>query len=80
VPIVASAAGAIPEVVGDGPALLVAPDDHFALANAVVQVLDDGAMAAAMGAAGRERARTFSWDRSAERLEAVYDAALAGRA
>jgi len=80
VPIVASAAGAIPEVVGDGPALLVAPGDHFALANAVVQVLDDGAMSQAMGAAGRERARTFSWDRSAERLAAVYDAALAERA
>ena len=70
--------GGVPEVAWQ--LLRRLPDDHFALANALVQVLDDGAMAAAMGAAGRERALTFSWDRSAERLEAVYAAALAGRA
>ena len=81
VPIVATAAGAIPEVVGDGPALLVAPDDHDALANAIVQRprrrRDGGG-----DGRGRPRARaaTFSWERSAERLEAVYDAVLAERA
>ena len=32
-----------------------------------------------MGAAGRERARAFSWERSAATLEAVYDEVLAGR-
>jgi glycosyltransferase involved in cell wall biosynthesis len=31
-----------------------------------------------MGAAGRQRAQAFSWDRSAARLEAVYDAVLGG--
>ena len=79
VPIVASAAGAIPEVVGEGPALLIAPRDPAALAAAIVRVLDDRAAAAAMAAAGRERARAFSWERSAATLEGVYDEVLAGR-
>jgi glycosyltransferase involved in cell wall biosynthesis len=32
-----------------------------------------------MAAAGRERARAFSWERSAAKLERVYDEVLAGR-
>jgi glycosyltransferase involved in cell wall biosynthesis len=79
VPIVASAAGAIPEVVGDGPALLVPPRDPAALATAVNRVLDDHDAARAMAAAGRARARAFSWERSAAKLERVYDEVLADR-
>jgi glycosyltransferase involved in cell wall biosynthesis len=79
VPIVASTAGAIPEVVGDGPALLVPPYDPMALAGAINRVLADPDAAAAMGAAGRERATAFSWERSAATLERVYDEVLAGR-
>jgi glycosyltransferase involved in cell wall biosynthesis len=78
VPIVASTAGAIPEVVGDGPALLVPPRDPDALAGALVRVLRDRDAAAAMGAAGRDRAAAFSWDRSAAILEQVYDEVLDG--
>jgi glycosyltransferase involved in cell wall biosynthesis len=77
VPIVASTAGAIPEVVGDGPALLVAPGDPPALAAALTRVLADDDAARAMAAAGRDRARAFSWERSAERLAEVYAEALA---
>jgi glycosyltransferase involved in cell wall biosynthesis len=79
VPIVASAVGAIPEVVGDGPALLVPPYDPAALATAINRVLADREAARAMAAAGRERARAFSWERSAATLEGVYDEVLAGR-
>jgi glycosyltransferase involved in cell wall biosynthesis len=79
VPIVASAVDAIPEVVGDGPALLVPPYDPGAVAAAINRVLTDRDAAAAMGAAGRERARAFSWERSAAMLAAVYDEVLAGR-
>ena len=79
VPIVASAAGAIPEVVGDGPALLVPPRDPVALAAAINRVLGDHAAARRMGAAGRARAGAFSWERSARTLAAVYDEVLAGR-
>jgi glycosyltransferase involved in cell wall biosynthesis len=79
VPIVASDVDAIPEVVGDGPALLVPPDDPGAVAAAVNRVLADAGLAAAMGAAGRERATVFSWERSAGILDGVYDEVLARR-
>jgi glycosyltransferase involved in cell wall biosynthesis len=79
VPIVASAVDAIPEVVGDGPALLVPPSDPAALATAINRVLADRDAAHAMAAAGRERAGAFSWERSAETLATVYDEVLAGR-
>jgi glycosyltransferase involved in cell wall biosynthesis len=77
VPVVASAVDAIPEVVGDGPALLVPANDPAALATAINRVLGDRDAAAAMAAAGRERARMFSWERSAATLARVYDEVLA---
>ena len=57
VPVVATAAGAIPEVVGDG-ALLVAPGDVDALAGAMSGVLDGGADVDELVARGRRRSAT----------------------
>lgn len=76
VPIVASAVDAIPEVVGDGPALLLPPNDPATLATAINRVLGDRDAATAMAAAGRERACMFSWERSAATLAGVYDEVL----
>lgn len=76
-PIVASRVGAIPEVVGgSGAALLVPPADPAAIAEAVCALLAEPARRAAMGAAGRERARDFSWEASGRRLAAVYERIL----
>jgi glycosyltransferase involved in cell wall biosynthesis len=76
-PIVASAVGAIPEVVGSGgAALLVPPADPAAIYEAVSALLTDPGRCAAMGAAGRERARDFSWEVSGRRLAAVYERVL----
>ncbi|HET9700207.1 MAG TPA: glycosyltransferase [Burkholderiales bacterium] len=76
-PIVASAVGAIPEVLGEGGAgVLVAPADPAAIAGAVAPLLADAGRRAAMGAAGRLRARDFSWEASGRRLAAVYDRVL----
>lgn len=76
-PIVASAVGAIPEVLGEGGAgVLVAPADPVAIAEAVTALLADAGRRAAMGAAGRLRARDFSWEASGRRLSAVYDRVL----
>lgn len=75
-PVVANAAGALPEVVGtDGSAgRLVAPRDPRALAEAVRDLLADPARLAAMGRAARARiVSTFRWDAAAARLAAVLE-------
>ena len=59
VPVVATTAGAIPEVVGDA-ALVVAPRDAQALAEALLAAATDAATRARLIAAGREQARLFS--------------------
>jgi glycosyltransferase involved in cell wall biosynthesis len=75
-PVVATTAGALPEVCGDG-ADLVAPGDELALASALARVIGDGDHRAALAARGRRRAADFSWDRCAEGLRAVYAAVVA---
>jgi glycosyltransferase involved in cell wall biosynthesis len=73
VPVVASATGGLPEVVSDGlTGLLVPPADASALAEAVVRVLRDRDLAAAMGRAGRDRSRLFTAERMLRGYEAVY--------
>ena len=87
--VVATATGGIPEVVVDGGTGVLVPieqaDDGTgtpldpeayvaAFAEALTSVLSDPDRAAAMGRAGRERARqSFSWAAIAERTVAVYD-------
>jgi len=75
-PIVASAVGAIPEVVGRDAGLLVPPADPPAIAAAVESLIADPARSSQMGRAGRERARKFSWEASGERLAALYERVL----
>ncbi|MDT7551082.1 MAG: hypothetical protein QOE84_3476 [Actinomycetota bacterium] len=78
-PLVATTAGALPEVVGpDGvTALHVPPGDPEALAAAIARVLDDDALAARLGAAGRQRVLDrFTWRAVAEQTVAWYRASL----
>ena len=70
-PVVAARAGAIPEVVGDA-ALLVESADIDALAGALSLVFANDEKVAAMKAAGRKRATTFTWDRTVEATVAGY--------
>lgn len=70
-PVVTSDAGAIPEVAGDA-AILVDPLDMSALAQAMSQVAGDTALADALRAKGRERAKQFTWQRTAKLTEDVY--------
>jgi glycosyltransferase involved in cell wall biosynthesis len=77
-PVVATRASAVPEVVADGETgLLADPGDDAAVAAAVNALLADPGRRRALGEAGLHRARTqFSVARMAERTHAVYDAVL----
>jgi alpha-1,3-rhamnosyl/mannosyltransferase len=71
VPIVATRAASIPEVVGDA-GLLVDANDEEALAAAMTRVVDDAGLAETLRTAGMTRAATFSWERTARATRDVY--------
>jgi glycosyltransferase involved in cell wall biosynthesis len=81
-PIVATRAGAIPEVVVDGETgLLAPPRDPDSLATAILRVLRNPDRAAAMGRAGRERlGRSFSIEEEVRAHAALYEELLLRRA
>jgi glycosyltransferase involved in cell wall biosynthesis len=74
-PVIASAAGSLPEVVGEA-GVLVAPDDDDAWRAAVERMYDDDALCASLADAGRARAMSFSWQRAAAETAAVHRACL----
>jgi L-malate glycosyltransferase len=78
-PIVASRVGGIPEVVVDGATgLLVPPRDPDSLAEAIVRLLEDRALAARLAGAGLARVRErFTVDRMVDETLDVYRRALA---
>jgi glycosyltransferase involved in cell wall biosynthesis len=78
VPVVATAAGSLPEVLGDA-ALLVPVGQPAALAAAIDRVLTDDALRARLIEAGRRRAAAFSWRSSGDALMATYGAMIAAR-
>jgi glycosyltransferase involved in cell wall biosynthesis len=64
-PTVTSSVSSLPEVAGDA-ALMVDPHDTAALTDALARLLADDALRDRLRAAGRERARRFSWARTAQ--------------
>ena len=78
VPVVATAAGAVPEVVGDG-AWLVEAGDADALAGRLVHATDGGTEVDALVARGKARSATFTWERCAAGLAELYRDAAADR-
>ena len=75
VPVACSNASSLPEVAGDA-ALLFDPQDERAIAAAIERLLGDRAHAERLVAMGRERARLFTWERSARLTLASYERAL----
>ncbi len=68
-PVLTSDVSSMPEVAGDA-ALLVDPRSTDAIAEGLKQLLTDAALRERLRAAGRERAKQFSWDRcAAEHLD-----------
>jgi alpha-1,3-rhamnosyl/mannosyltransferase len=78
VPVIASTAGSVPEVVGDA-AVLCDPDDPAAWAAAIEGVASDRELRADLVARGAARQAEFSWSRGAEQLVEIYRAVLSGR-
>ena len=78
-PVVATSVDGIPEAVEDGVSgLLAPPQDPAALAEALVTVLRDSALADALGRAARERvAREFSLSAMVAATIAVYEKTIA---
>ncbi|HET8653189.1 MAG TPA: glycosyltransferase family 1 protein [Gaiellaceae bacterium] len=71
VPVACSDRPALPEVAGDA-ALLFDPTNHEAVTDAVRRLLTDVRLRESLAARGLERARQFSWRRTAEETLASY--------
>jgi len=79
-PIAATNAGGIPEVVVDGECGLLAPrSDPDALGRAIARLITDRALAERLAANALARSVEFSVERMTERTIAVYDAVVARR-
>ena len=77
VPVVGAWAGGIPFAVADGrTGLLVPPGDADALTAGLARLLDDAALRARMGAAGRAEAEGLGWRAATEFLVASYEEAV----
>ena len=77
-PVVATRAGALPEVLVDA-AEWAPVGDPVGLATAIRAVLDDSARGQAIVAAGARRLAAYSWDRTAAAIVELYRAAAADR-
>jgi glycosyltransferase involved in cell wall biosynthesis len=79
IPVIASACGALPELVEDA-GLLFDPCDHRSIAAAITTVMTDLAVARSLSARGLARAAAYSWQRTAESIHQVFVEAAAARA
>jgi glycosyltransferase involved in cell wall biosynthesis len=73
VPVVATTAGSLPEVVKGG--TLVPPKDSAAIARAVIKMLKDRGLAKELGSAGSRHAKTFTWERAVKEYLRLYSSA-----
>jgi glycosyltransferase involved in cell wall biosynthesis len=74
VPVIAARGGGVTNMIEDGvTGVLVEPNDVDALARAIREMLANPAQATRMSHAARTAAERFAWQRSAARLEDVYE-------
>jgi glycosyltransferase involved in cell wall biosynthesis len=70
-PVLTSNSTALAEVAGDA-ALLVDPQDARALGEAMVRMLEDEPLRAALKVKGFDRAKQFCWEKAATKTVALY--------
>ena len=72
VPVISTAGGALPEVVGEA-GILVPPADVAALETAIISLLDNPAKRRELSQAGIERVKkSFTWRHAAQKTVDVY--------
>lgn len=76
-PVVTSATGGTPEVVGEA-GLYVDPEDPRGIAEGVLRVIEDGELRERLVSEGRRQVRRFSWERTARATLAVLEGLLQG--
>lgn len=76
IPVVASAIPSVRELVGEA-GILVDPRDVAGASTALGRVLTDRLLAERLARLGRQRAASFTWQRTAQATTAAYRAALA---
>jgi glycosyltransferase involved in cell wall biosynthesis len=79
VPVITSNVSALPEIC-DGDALLIDPHDEEAAVEALHRIFTDEALVERLKRGGLERARLFTWDRTAQQTLEVYRRAVADKA
>lgn len=72
VPVLTSSASAMPEIVGDA-ALLVDPADVHSLSAGLCRLTADTALRTRLAAAGLDRAKQFTWEKSVRLIWGVYE-------
>jgi glycosyltransferase involved in cell wall biosynthesis len=75
-PVIVSRAAALPEICGDA-ALYCDPLDPVSIADAMARVLQDSDLREQLRCRGLDRARRFTWERSARAVTTVLDRVLA---
>jgi glycosyltransferase involved in cell wall biosynthesis len=73
-PVITSDSSSLPEVAGDA-AILFPPQDHYALADAIEELIQNPMATEELRRKGLARSLQFNWQRTAAETMAVYRAA-----
>jgi glycosyltransferase involved in cell wall biosynthesis len=73
-PVVTSDVSSLPEVAGDA-ALLIDPNDELALANALIEIVNNEGLRAKLREKGIAQAKKFTWRDAAEKTLSLYQEA-----
>jgi glycosyltransferase involved in cell wall biosynthesis len=74
-PVITSNTSSLPEVAGDA-ALLVDPDNPTQIADAILKVISDSQLRNELIHKGQERAKLYSWERTAKETLKAYRSLL----
>jgi glycosyltransferase involved in cell wall biosynthesis len=73
-PVISTQAGSTQDYVDPGCSILLPPGDSRAMADLVIELLDDPKSRKEMGENARKHAELFAWDRVVKQLRCVYEA------